>query len=74
MVEWPIIDEAKCDKCGLCVSICKCGILVMENNTVKVVKRADCDKCTGFCATCELVCPRGAITCPFEVVLEETAE
>lgn len=70
----PVIDMLKCDNCGLCVSICKCGILVMEDNRVKVVVAVDCGRCTKWCNTCELVCPTGAITCPFEIVLEDTCE
>jgi len=27
------------------------------------------DKC-GWCTLCELVCPYGAISCPFEIVIE----
>ena len=71
VVKMPIIDETKCDRCGLCVSICKCGILVMENNTVKVVEVLNCGRCTKICNMCELVCPNGAISCCFEIVLED---
>jgi MinD superfamily P-loop ATPase len=67
MKDMPIIDEAKCDHCGLCVSICTCGALVMEDNVVKIVRVDDC----GWCTMCELVCPNGAISCPFEIVLED---
>ncbi len=70
----PVIDVAKCNNCGLCVSICKCGILVMVDDTVKVVGKVDCGRCNKWCNTCELVCPTGAITCPFEVVSEDTCE
>jgi len=28
------------------------------------------DRCD-YCTDCELVCPEGAITCPFEVVIED---
>lgn len=67
MKDMPIIDEEKCDHCGLCVSICTCGALVMEDNVVKIVRVDDC----GWCTMCELVCPNGAISCPFEIVLED---
>ncbi|MBN1161911.1 MAG: 4Fe-4S binding protein [Dehalococcoidales bacterium] len=70
----PVIDTAKCNLCGLCVSICKCGILVMEDDKVKVVGSVDCERCTKWCNACELVCPTGAITCPFEIVLEDSRD
>jgi MinD superfamily P-loop ATPase len=71
MLEMPIFDESKCDGCGLCVSACKCGILVMKNDKVKVVRPPTCSNCTNYCNACELVCPTGAISCPFEVVIED---
>jgi MinD superfamily P-loop ATPase len=71
MPELPVIDEAKCDLCGLCVSACKCGILVIKDNKVKVVRTGKCSNCNNYCNACELVCPTGAISCPFEVVIED---
>jgi len=67
MPEKPIIDEDKCQGCGLCVSVCACGALVVQDN---VVKALDVSKC-GWCALCELVCPYGAISCPFDIVIED---
>ena len=67
MASIPIIDRDKCQGCGLCVSVCACGALVVTNKVVTLVMVADCQWCT----LCELVCPNGAITCPFEIVLEE---
>lgn len=67
MAEMPLIDEEKCERCGLCVEICTCGALAMKDNVVKIVKVDEC----GWCTMCELVCPTGAITCPFEIVIED---
>lgn len=67
MKEMPTINEEKCEKCGLCVSVCACGALKLEGDTVKAVKVEDC----GWCMMCELVCPSGAISCPFDVVIEK---
>jgi MinD superfamily P-loop ATPase len=67
MGEMPIIDEEKCQGCGLCVSVCACGALVIVDNTVKAVKVDECRWCT----LCELVCPYEAISCPFEIVIED---
>jgi MinD superfamily P-loop ATPase len=63
----PVIDEGKCRSCGLCVSVCTCGALKIENNAVKVESVDDC----GWCTMCELVCPNNAISCPFEIVFGE---
>jgi formate hydrogenlyase subunit 6/NADH:ubiquinone oxidoreductase subunit I len=68
--ETPIIDWTKCSNCGLCVSVCTCGALTVENNVVKIVEVDDC----GWCTMCELVCPTGAISCPFEIVIEDDAK
>ncbi len=66
MKEMPIINEEKCERCGLCVSVCACGALKLEGKTVQAVKIDEC----GWCGMCELVCPSAAISCPFEVSIE----
>lgn len=68
MVEVPVIDQEKCDGCGLCVSVCSCNALVMVDNVVAVVETTECDWCT----ICEAVCPTGALSCPFEIIIEES--
>lgn len=67
MPVYPIFDPTKCDGCGLCVSVCRCGALVMKNNIVTVINIDDC----GWCTDCELVCITGALQCPFEIVVED---
>ena len=47
-------------KVGLAVNV---GVLV---NVVVIVEGVECDWCT----QCEAVCDTGAISCPFEIVLE----
>ena len=64
----PVIDTEKCDGCGLCVTVCKCGALTIVANVVTVKATEDCHWCT----ECEAVCITGALTCPFEIVIEET--
>jgi len=65
LAEKPIIDERRCRGCGLCVSVCHLHGLVLVGKVVVVVETVQCD----WCADCELVCPNGAIACPFEIVL-----
>jgi MinD superfamily P-loop ATPase len=67
MVDKPIINKQKCHVCGLCVDVCKCGALVMKDNTIQIVKIEEC----GWCGMCELVCPDGAISLPYDIVIED---
>jgi len=67
MKDMPVIDQEKCQGCGLCVEICSCGALALIGD---VVRMQAADKC-GWCTLCELVCPYGAISCPFEIVVED---
>lgn len=60
----PIFDETRCNGCGLCISVCRCGALVLHGNIVTVVKVEDC----GWCKDCELVCETGALQCPYEII------
>lgn len=61
----PVIDLEKCDGCGLCIRFgCRCLILV--DNLITLVETEEC----GWCTQCEAVCPTGAISCPFEIVIE----
>ncbi|MFU8796087.1 MAG: ATP-binding protein [Dehalococcoidia bacterium] len=68
MPETPIIDEELCKGCGLCVSVCRLDGLVIVGKVVVVVQTVQCD----WCADCELVCPTGAISCPFEIVFQRS--
>ena len=64
----PSVDRQKCQGCGLCVSVCACGALVIVDNVLTVVDVEECQ----WCGMCELVCPNEAISCPFEIVVEDT--
>jgi MinD superfamily P-loop ATPase len=65
--EMPVIDPEKCSGCGLCVEICACGALHLVDGVVTIDETDDC----GWCLQCDLVCPTGAISCSFEIVIEE---
>ena len=67
MIETPVIDTEKCTGCGLCVGVCHCGALILTGTVVTFIATKECD----WCADCELVCPADALSCPFEIVLEE---
>jgi MinD superfamily P-loop ATPase len=67
MAEMPVIDRGRCDGCGLCVSVCRCRALVLVDDVITVIETEEC----GWCTQCELVCPTGAVVCPFEIVVEE---
>lgn len=63
----PEIIREKCNGCGLCMTVCHCDAFVIVDNMVQVVEVENCY----YCSDCELVCPTGAIVCPFEIVFEE---
>ena len=67
MAEMPSIEPEKCNGCGLCINVCICNALVLVENVVTVIETEEC----GWCLECEAVCPTGAITASFEIVLEE---
>ena len=67
MVEMPVIEPQKCSGCGLCVSVCRCNALVVVNNIITIIETVECD----WCADCEAVCLTGAISCPFEIIVQE---
>lgn len=66
MPEMPLIDYEKCTGCGLCVSVCYCGALVMVGNVITLIEVDEC----GWCTQCEAVCPVEAISCPFEIIIQ----
>lgn len=60
----PIINETKCDGCGLCVELCSTGALALRDEKAVVVNPEACL----YEGVCEDICPQGAIGRPFEVV------
>ncbi|MFH1140488.1 MAG: 4Fe-4S binding protein [Chloroflexota bacterium] len=68
MTVMPRLNRELCDGCGLCLTVCRCGALVMRDNVLCVVETEEC----GFCGLCEEVCPAGAIACPYDIVVEES--
>ena len=70
MFDMPIIDAELCNGCGLCLTVCECGALVITGTIVTIQETDDC----GYCTECEAVCPTGAIQCPYEIVIEDAPE
>ncbi|MCL1811110.1 MAG: 4Fe-4S binding protein [Methanomassiliicoccaceae archaeon] len=58
MAKGIVIDEYKCDGCGLCVEACHEGALAIINGKAKMVRA---DFCDGL-GDCLPVCPQGAIS------------
>ena len=60
-----VFDPNRCDGCGICVTVCRCGALALDSGIIKIIDAGEC----GWCKDCELVCPTGALQCPYEIVL-----
>ncbi len=45
----PIIEEAECTGCGLCIEVCPNEVLDLEEGIAVVVNEEACDGC-GLCA------------------------
>jgi len=58
MVKGIVIDESKCNGCGLCVEACHEGALAIVNGKAKMVREDYCDG-LGHCLP---ACPQGAIS------------
>ena len=58
MVEMPVIDQEKCNGCGLCVTPCAEGAIEIVDGKARVISDELCDG-AGFCLA---VCPTGALS------------
>ena len=67
MPDMPELDLDKCNLCGLCISICNCGAIVLIENSPAIIETDEC----GWCTLCEMICPLGAITCPYEITFAD---
>ena len=63
----PELDLEKCNLCGLCASVCKCGAIVLLETSLLIIETDEC----GWCTLCEAVCPLNAIACPYEITFVE---
>ncbi|MGD1995741.1 MAG: 4Fe-4S binding protein [Anaerolineae bacterium] len=60
----PEINLLLCNQCGTCIERCPAGALEMEPEGPFIARPFDCS----YCALCDAVCPREAITCTYEIV------
>ena len=71
----PELNEQLCSRCGLCISACPCGSVELDQQKVRFSCPETCSSpaaaaCDCGCL-CEEVCPTGAISVAFEIVLDE---
>ncbi len=63
----PKIDVPKCTGCELCIKMCPNNVLSLINNRPVIANSDICD----YTAACQDICPTGAISLVFEIVLLE---
>ncbi|MBI2866593.1 MAG: 4Fe-4S binding protein [Chloroflexi bacterium] len=58
----PVIDQQKCNLCGLCEEVCPHDVLYMDKGKQHIVRYPqDCD----LCDVCRWECPENAISLDF---------
>jgi len=62
-VVMPVVDESRCNGCGVCVTKCPAGAVRITEGRVEFLSN---DACT-YCGVCEDICPEGAVSLYFEV-------
>ena len=62
----PVLDRARCTACGDCIPVCAPGVLALVGERLEFVKPAACD----YGGECEAICAEGAISCPYDIMLE----
>jgi formate hydrogenlyase subunit 6/NADH:ubiquinone oxidoreductase subunit I len=71
----PAVDRKRCNLCGLCVDACACHSVEMTEEGPVFRCECDCERSSiavQDCAlVCEEVCPTGAISCSFEIVMQD---
>jgi len=61
----PDIDINTCIGCGNCVEWCPAGTVGIVKGKAVIISPRNCY----YCTDCEMVCPSGAIKCPFDIIL-----
>jgi ferredoxin len=53
-----VLDEYRCNGCGVCITVCPHGVLVIDTHKVRILDRDGCMEC----GACSRNCARQAIT------------
>ncbi|MGI6374899.1 MAG: ATP-binding protein [Anaerolineae bacterium] len=61
----PEIDRELCNLCGRCISECPTSAARWVQGRPEIVRALDCV----YCGICEDVCPQGAVTLVFEIIM-----
>jgi len=60
-ISWyPIIDDKKCNGCGLCISLCSRGVFDIDEKRKKAFVKNP-NSCITGCTLCGIYCPQNAI-------------
>lgn len=76
----PQVDEARCTLCGLCVEACACHAVELGprgpvfTRPEACLHHHACAESQDCCCLCEEVCPTGAITVAFDIVMDAGRE
>jgi formate hydrogenlyase subunit 6/NADH:ubiquinone oxidoreductase subunit I len=70
----PVVDQALCTLCGLCVEACPCHAVKLGEQGPVFACPEVCpstgSEASNCCCLCEEICPTDAISCAFEIVFE----
>lgn len=64
-LEYPVVDETRCNGCGHCVEVCPTECLAMDGPLPWLPIPGDCIRC-GLCIA---ICPTQALTMGSEMML-----
>jgi len=67
----PQVDKMLCTLCGLCVEACPCHAVKLEESGPVFACPQGCMGTHDCCCRCEDICPTGAISFDFEIVLAD---
>ena len=74
----PEVNQDKCTLCGLCVEACQCHAIEMgeQGPVFRPIETcsAQCNEGSPCVCFCEEVCPTGAISCCYEIVLDDSEQ
>jgi MinD superfamily P-loop ATPase len=66
----PLLDRSRCTGCGDCIPVCAPRVLALVGERLEFVKPDSCD----YCGECEAICAEGAISCPYDIVVDANGQ